>query len=141
MKNVLPFETKYDYVKEFLEKSVEDKSKLLVSEPALRGYINGDPIQSLANDLFGAGINQNKITEYLQSLYDIRHKDTLTFNNRYHGQTYKEALYEKAQKDFTDITMDNLAENLSKAFFDLIQAAANPVQNHSSDIEVFSPLV
>ena len=128
------FQSQDDFVKKLLKASVEQPAKISISESALKGYIGGDPIHTLADTLVSAGISQERISAYLQSLYDLRHKDTPTFIARYHGQTYQEALYEKIQKDkqskkaLREIAMENMAEILAKSFFDLIEAAANPVQ-------------
>ena len=128
------FRSQYTFVLELLKSSVETPAKISISESALKGYIGGDPIHTLADTLVDAGISQDRIATHLQSLYELSHKDTPTFIARYHGQTYQEALYEQIQKDkhsqkaLPEITMDNMAEILAQAFFNLIQATANPVR-------------
>lgn len=93
------FLSQYDFVKKLLETSVDDKTKISISESALKGYIGGDPIHMLADALVDAGISQDKILSHFISLHEKRHKDTPTFYARYHGQTYQEALYEKVKNN------------------------------------------
>ena len=120
------------FIRKLLENSVEQKSLLVVSEAALKGYIRGDNIGSLAVMMFTAKVRPDLIKSSLESLYDCKHKDTKTYNDRYGRKLYKEALFAtaKASGHFPDLTRDNLSETLAQCLYGILQAAKEEAGSH-----------
>ena len=120
------------FIRLLLENSVEQKSLLVVSEAALKGYIRGDPIGSLAVMMFNAKVRPDLIKSALEELYDCKHKDTKTYNDRYGGKLYKEALFESGTVSglFPDLTRDNLSETLAQCLYGILQIAKEEAESH-----------
>ncbi len=112
---------KTDALSRFLKGSVASPDKLSFSEDALKSYIRGDPIHTLASALIDAGLSTERISAYIKSLYETKHKGTPTYKERYGNQTYKEALYAQIKDKFDGITPENLSAVLATEFFAIIQ--------------------
>lgn len=108
--------TQYEFTKTLLEKSVEDSSKIDIEESTLKGYIGGAPYHTLSKMMIDAGMNKTLIQSFFEEQFDTKHKNTPTYKKRFHGQTYKEALYEIAKESFPNITLDNLSDMLAECF-------------------------
>ena len=118
--------TQYGFTKRMLEESVDDASKIDIDENTLRGYIGGNPYHTLSKQMIDAGVNKNRIKSFFETIYDTKHRNTKTFNKRYHGQTYKTALYEKAsnekeggRKIFPNLMLVNMSDVLAEIFFNM----------------------
>lgn len=61
------FRSQYTFALELLKASVEKPTKISISESALKGYIGGDPVHSLAEMLVNAKISQERIIAHLVS--------------------------------------------------------------------------
>ncbi len=118
---------KTDALEKFLKGGVAYPDKLSFSENALKSYMRGDPIHTLASALIDAGLSTERISAYIKSLYETKHKGTPTYKERFGNQTYKEALFDQAKDKFDGITPENMSEVLAKEFFALIQTAKTEV--------------
>ncbi len=108
--------TQYEFTKTLLEKSVDDSSKIDIEESTLNGYIGGNPYHTLSKMMIDAGINKALIKVFFEEQFDAKHKNTPTYNDRFHGMTYKEKLYEKAKESFSNLTLDNMSDVLAACF-------------------------
>ena len=116
------FKTKPGFVIKMLKSSVQNPNQVSVTDSALKGYIYGDPIHSLARTLLDCGLCAEKISAFIEGLYNTEHRRTPTYQKRYHGQTYKEALYDKIKKNH-EVSMDEMADFLAKQFIEIINTA------------------
>ena len=128
------------FMRNLLEKSVEHRSLFTVSVSSLKGYIGGNPIWPLAKMMFEANVRPDLIKRALEDLYDCKHKTTKTFNDRFGGKPYKEALFESARVSglFPNLTHDNLSEALSKCLYTILKVAMNEAESrkqHSDSAE------
>ena len=114
---------KTDALNKFLKGGVASPDKLSFSENALKSYMRGDPIHTLASALIDAGLSTERISAYIKSLYETKYKGTPTYKKRYGNKTYKEALFDQVKGEFDGITLKNMSEVLAKEFFSLIKAA------------------
>ena len=119
---------KTDALNKFLKGGVASPDKLSFSENALKSYMRGDPIHTLASALIDAGLSTERISAYIKSLYETKHKGTPTYKKRYGNKTYKEALFDQVKGEFDGITLENMSEVLAKEFFSLIKAANEEYQ-------------
>ena len=108
--------TQYEFTKTLLERSVEESSKIDIVESTLKGYIGGAPYHTLSKMMINAGMNKALIKNFFEEQFAVKHKNTPTYKERFHGQTYKETLHEIAKKNFQNITLDNLSDVLADCF-------------------------
>lgn len=118
------FKTKPEFVIKMLKSSVQNPNLVAVTDSALKGYIYGDPIHSLARTMIEAGLSAEKISAFIEGLYNTEHKRTPTYKECYHGQTYREALFDKVNEKYPEVTMDEMAKFLAKKFIEIVQKAA-----------------
>lgn len=114
---------KEDAVEKFLKGGVACPDKLDFSEPSIKSFIRGESKYRLASTLIDAGLSTERISAYVKSLYETKHKGTPTYKERFGNQTYKEALFDQVKDKFEGITLENMSDILAKEFFDLIQTA------------------
>ncbi len=131
------FDSQESFTRGLLEHSVENSSMIVVSESALKGYIRGDPYYALSEMMINAGMDKDLIAHFFESLYETRHFDSPTFNNRFHGQSYKEALYvnlnEKGEKHFPDFTHDEMSQVLANCLYDIFHDNYNAVNSNRTE--------
>lgn len=117
------------FLNDLLKTSVKNPDIISIAEPTLNGYINGDPIDSLANALFDAGFNSELLSSHIESLYLKNHKDSKTYNERLGHMNYREALYkeiiENYPNEFLGISMDNMSDLIAEKFKTIISEAYN----------------
>lgn len=111
------------FVIKLLKGSVKNPKSISVSEAAINGYLKGDSIGVLVQELKKAEFDANLCSEYLKSLYDTNHKDTPTFRKRFNGKNYREALFEKVIIVIKDTSLDNMSMDLALLFNDIIDAS------------------
>ena len=119
------------FVLNLLKGSVDRNEQISFDQSAINGYISGDNIGTVAASLKSAGFSRQKVTEYIESLYDVEHKASKTYNERFGDKTYKEALYEKLAESQVNVTVDSMAEFIARSL-DSIIAAALPL-DHTTD--------
>ncbi len=112
------FSPKPYFVLKLLKGSVATPDSITFSKPAINGYIGGDSIGSVVEALKNAGYDNELLAKHIEGQYEIKHKDTPTYRNRFKGKNYKEALYEKAKKEFQEITPENMSSILAECFYD-----------------------
>ena len=117
------FETKPKAVLALLKGSVEYPKKIEgINTNTLNGFINGNPITSLAKMLIEAELSVDKMNEYIKKLYPKKPRTTKSYKD-YQGKTYKDALYDHVKDKIDGITPDTMSNELAMAFFELIQEA------------------
>ena len=117
------FEKQPVFLLDFLKESVDNPDMIIFSEPALNGYIMGDPIGTIAKSLKDAGYSREKLVKYIEKLYPMKHKDTKTYNNNFKGKTYKEALCERVAEKYSYVMSDGISDFLADCFNDIITEA------------------
>lgn len=108
------------FLRELLLSSVNKPDKINIADATLKGYFYGNNITSLAPMLIKAELNVDKLSAYIDSLYDTKHKNTPTYQKRFLDKSYKEALFEKAKKYFPDITFNNMSKRLADTFYTIV---------------------
>lgn len=87
--------------------------------------------------MIDAGMNKSLIKRFFEEQFDTKHKNAPTYNERFHGQTYKEALLKKAKESFPNLTLDNmsdvLAECFCKVFYDDLSVHQTTLQPSSEE--------
>lgn len=126
------FKTKPEAMEKLFKGSVAEPGKVSVSKAAINGYLRGETISSLAITLINAGLSIDKMSSYIKSLYEKKHRGTPTYKERFGNQTYKDALYNQVKGKFVGITTDNMSEILATAFFTIIQDAANEKESEKA---------
>lgn len=119
------------FVLNLLKGSVDRDEQIAFNQSAINGYISGNNIGTVAATLKIAGFSRQKVTEYIESLYDVEHKASEIYNERFGDKTYKEALYEKLAESQVNVTVDSMAEFIARSL-DSIIAAALPL-DHTTD--------
>lgn len=128
--------THQEFLKKFFTGSVNDSNMISLSESSLKGFFQGNRITNLAPQLIEAGLSVDNLSNYIESLYEKQHNDTPTYNKRFNGKTYKDSLYEEAQKKFPDITEDNMSTVLANEFYKIIEDACNKYTANDSTNDV-----
>ena len=112
---------KEQFARKLIEGSVQEPGTISGSDALIKSYLRGDSIRSLAQMMMDAGLRAEKISAFIEGLYNTEHKRTPTYKERYHGQTYKEALYDKFKKTHPDVNMDDMTDFLAKQLYELIK--------------------
>lgn len=124
------------FLSDFFKGIVTDSEKISLSESSLKGFFHGNNITNIAHTLIEAGLSVDKISKYIESLYEKQHNDSLTYNKKFNGKTYKDSLFEEAQKIFPDITQDNMSTVLAEQFYKIIEDACNKYTANDSKNDV-----
>lgn len=129
--------TQSAFLSKLLKGCVDNSNKIFLSDSALKGFFHGNNITNIAHTLIEAGLSVDKISKYIESLYEKQHNDSLTYNKRFNGKTYKDSLFEEAQKIFPDITEDNMSTVLANEFYKIIEDACNKdtATDSTNDVE------
>ena len=108
------------FVLNLLIGSVRKPNLISFTEPALNGYICGNSIDTVVEALINAEYSNELLENYIKELYERQHKNTPTYQDRFKGKNYKEALYEEVKDKYPGITPDNMSDILAKDFTDKI---------------------
>lgn len=115
-----------------LKGSVSEPDQIDIAPSTLKGYFQGNNITELAITLKNAGFSTERLTNYIEGLYELPHKDSGTFNTRYKDKLYKDVLYEKAKEKYPDILLEDMASYLAERFQEFISEAINFDLNHKT---------
>lgn len=119
-----------------LKGSVCKPELIRVSQSSLNGYISGNSINSIAEDLIKAGFDKDLLSGYIKGLYQTNHKDSKTYNDKYGKLNYGEALCQIASNEFEDLTMENMADKLANEIYTIItDAAHNSIIKKSNEFD------
>lgn len=129
------YESQNAFLLELLKGSVDEPNIIFLSKSTLKGFFQGNEITELAPLLFHAKFSVDKLSKYIEKLYETKHKDTPTYRERFNGKTYKTALYEKVATKFKEITEDNMSTVLSEKFYEVIEPLENIDNNDNGDID------
>lgn len=116
------FKAKPFFVLNLLKGCVAKPDQIIFTKSAINGYIGGNSIDSVVKDIKEAGYDKLHFSNYIEKLYAKKHKNTKTYNERYGDKTYKEALYEKVNKKFPNIGINNMSSFLASNFDSIITA-------------------
>ena len=114
------FEDKPFFVLNLLKGSVANPDSINFTKSAINGYISGNSIDSIVHDLQNAGYDNELLAKYIEGLYELNHKDTKTFNDRFGNKLYKEALYEKVKRKCPEIKIEGMTSYLVARFDEII---------------------
>ena len=130
------YEPKPFFALNLLKGSVNDPNCISFTKSALNGYIGGDPIAPVVNALRDAKFSPELLDIHITGLYETKHKNTQTYQDRFNGKNYKQALYERVKDKYPEITPDNMSSILAKHFSDKmgIVASQESVQNENIQI-------
>lgn len=129
------FKSQPTFLNDLLKASVNKPEEISLSDSALKGYFNGNNITSLAPALTKAELNAEKLSRYIQTLYENEHKDSKTYNERFGNKKFKQVLYEKVKGKFDDITIDNMSDILSENICNIMKVNDETLKCDTNTIE------
>lgn len=121
------------FLKSLLQNSVENPEVLSFSDSTYKSYFTGNPLTELAPALIKANLSKDKISTYIENLYETKFKTQKTQKIEYKDKTYKQALYVNVKDKFTDITSENMADKIAEAFYSIIKNEYNKLYNSNKD--------
>lgn len=128
------FTAKPLFVLKLLKASVEKPEVISFSQSSINGFIVGNSITAAGKALMEAGYKEDKLSDYIKSLYDQEHKNSPTYNERYGAKLYKKALYEKVIKGYPEVNIEEMSAYLSARFSKIIKDAMPKESTNSSEI-------
>lgn len=114
------FKAKPFFVLNLLKGSVKTPDIISFSKSAINGYIGGDSVASVVRDIKNAEYDKELLAQYIEGLYETKHTDSKTYNERYGDKLYKDALYEKVQEVYPKITIEGMTTHLVASFDKII---------------------
>lgn len=111
------YQSKPWFLLNLLKGSVSYPEDIRVTSSALNGYIGGNSMDSIIEDLIKAEFKKELLMDHIKGLYPTKHMDSKTYNNRYEKMNYGEALYQKASNEFEGMTMENMADILANEIY------------------------
>ena len=77
------FPAKPLFVLKLLKASVEKPGEISFSRSSINGFIGGNSITAVGKALMEAGYKEDKLSDYIKSLYKQEHKKTKPYNEKY----------------------------------------------------------
>ncbi len=131
------FKAKPYFVLCLLKGSVKTPDKISFTQSAINGYILGDSIVSVVRDMKYAGYDKKLLAEYIEGMYETKHRNSKTYNERYGDKLYKDALYEKVLNVNHKIKIEDMSTYLAECFDDgikdIISNIINPYSLNGSE--------